>query len=353
MVKSSNRNINLDLIRIIAIFSVISVHFFLYIGFYDIPVSGKNMIIMTYLRNIFMVCVPLFLVLTGYLFSDKKPTKKYYLKLDKIIFIYIISWLFYTCFKTIYFNSSYNLLENIKLLLDYSWAWYVEMYIGLYILAPFLNIVYNNLESKKNKKILLASFLLLTCMPSIFNIKTSIVIDYWIPLWPITYYFIGRYLKEYGFKISTLKNIILLLISFLIFGSINLYFSYGKTFIWGIYNDWHSLQCVITTVLTFTLILNLNLEKFPIFIKKTINKISVLSFGMYLNSIIFDIIFYNILKSKVSSVDDRLIWYFVMVLSVFVSSMILSQIIEWFRKIFIYFHKNVYKKYERKFLDEK
>lgn len=37
-----SRNINLDLIRCLAVFSVISVHFFLNTGFYDEEVIGKK-----------------------------------------------------------------------------------------------------------------------------------------------------------------------------------------------------------------------------------------------------------------------------------------------------------------------
>lgn len=52
------RNTSLDLLRIIALFCVISVHFFLNNGFYDQTVVGKRMFIMTVMRSTFMVCVP-------------------------------------------------------------------------------------------------------------------------------------------------------------------------------------------------------------------------------------------------------------------------------------------------------
>lgn len=37
------RNINIDLIKCIAVFSVISVHFFANTGFYDKTISGNDM----------------------------------------------------------------------------------------------------------------------------------------------------------------------------------------------------------------------------------------------------------------------------------------------------------------------
>ena len=94
------------------------------------------------------------------------------------------------------------------------------MYIGLFLLIPFLNIIYNNLKSQKHKQILVWTLFCLTILPSMFNIfnfETShwwavpsssdifskIVPAWWINFYPITYYFVGCYLREYGLKIKT------------------------------------------------------------------------------------------------------------------------------------------------------
>ena len=74
------RNLNLDLVRCVAIFFVISVHFLLNTSFYSTVVNGKKMFLLVVLRVIFMSCVPLFMILTGYLMNKKEPTKEYYKK---------------------------------------------------------------------------------------------------------------------------------------------------------------------------------------------------------------------------------------------------------------------------------
>lgn len=66
------RIFGLDLIRFLAIFSVISVHFFLNNGFYSFPVKGGRMFISINLRWLFFSGVPLFLLLTGYLNNKKR-----------------------------------------------------------------------------------------------------------------------------------------------------------------------------------------------------------------------------------------------------------------------------------------
>ncbi len=71
--KLEKRNPALDIIRIVAAFTVLSVHFFLHNGFYYETVQGTSMYIMTLMRTLFSVCVPLFMILTGYLMCNKTP----------------------------------------------------------------------------------------------------------------------------------------------------------------------------------------------------------------------------------------------------------------------------------------
>lgn len=69
----AGRDPALDIIRICAFLFVVSVHFFLKCGYYDVCVSGRAMYLATFLRQFLMICVPLFMMLTGYLTGDRKP----------------------------------------------------------------------------------------------------------------------------------------------------------------------------------------------------------------------------------------------------------------------------------------
>ena len=66
----NDRNYNVDIIRIFAFFCVVAVHFFLKSGFYDISVGGKKMFIMSIFRIFFIIYVPLFITLMGYLMCN-------------------------------------------------------------------------------------------------------------------------------------------------------------------------------------------------------------------------------------------------------------------------------------------
>ena len=61
--KLKARDSSLDIIRIAAVFSVISVHFILHNGFYSETVQGFPMLIAVTMRTLFSICVPLFMIL--------------------------------------------------------------------------------------------------------------------------------------------------------------------------------------------------------------------------------------------------------------------------------------------------
>ena len=74
----------LDIVRAVAILFVISVHFLLNTNFYQMPQKdGYGMIVLSFLRHLLLICVPLFIILTGYLNRNKEPNKEYY-KISKL-----------------------------------------------------------------------------------------------------------------------------------------------------------------------------------------------------------------------------------------------------------------------------
>ena len=91
--KLKKRDTSLDILRIIAVFTVLSVHFFLHNGFYNQTIEGKPMYVAVVMRTLFSVCVPLFMLLTGYLMSKKELSKKYYSGITKTLGVYVISTL--------------------------------------------------------------------------------------------------------------------------------------------------------------------------------------------------------------------------------------------------------------------
>ncbi len=342
--KIKNRNINIDLVKCFAVFTVISVHFFRNNGFYETVILGKKMYILTLFRTLFMVCVPLFMIVTGYLMRKKELNKKYYLGIIRTLIIYVLSVILILLYEKFYLGNPFSIKYLIKSILNFEvgYSWYIEMYIGLFLIIPFINLIYNNLKTKQAKKILILTMLFLTSLPALLNIKYILIPNWWTGIYPLTYYFIGCYLNEYKININKLLNIILFLIVLLISAILNIYMSKGHLFVRSIYNDWGSIFNVMTSVLMFIFIINLKLDKLNIKIKKIIVKLSELSLGVYLSSAVVDDFLYIHYFKNLNQMSFK--GYIIIIPLVFILSISISMIINFLYKLIDkYIVKRLYK----------
>lgn len=327
MTEKSKRDLSLDIIRISATFFVVSVHFFLYNGFYGEIMAGKRMYVMTLMRSFFMICVPLFILLTGYLMSGKKLSRKYYFGIVKTLSIYLIVSVIQIFYENYLVPGTYTLKSGIRAIFDFtaaSYSWYIEMYIGLFILIPFLNLAYHGLSGQKQKLALIISCIVITSIP------LQIMPNWWSTIYPLTYYFIGCYLKEYGMPISRKKCALLLPVSIVLIGSLNFYLSRGVSFQWGIWQDFRSILILVMAVLFFGMFagsktVNQKLAKFPG--AKCLWYLSDLTLGAYLLSYLIDSQIYPIFRERVPVMTHRLEYYFIIAPFVFVGAMLLSAVV--------------------------
>lgn len=178
------RLVNCDILRILAFIFVISVHFLSYIGFYNQINEGPTMIGLNILRCLFMSCVPLFLVLTGYLMCNKEFNAKYIKKLGRIVLTYFLCSIVCLVFLHFIENRSLSTLKFYLFeILSFNaapYSWYVNMYIGLYLIIPFLNILWKNIPKKKQKQYFIFILSILFVLPTLFNIYNFQDINWWL-----------------------------------------------------------------------------------------------------------------------------------------------------------------------------
>lgn len=318
------RNINLDIIRVFAFLSVISVHFFLHSGFYNDDIFGIKDYFIVSLREFFMICVPLFILLTGYLNTEKEVSKGYYKSIIPKLFIYVLAAICQLLLMKYYQNENLTLKSSINMIINFNihYGWYMNMYIGLYLLIPFLNLIYKNLKNINEKKTLIIIFIILTCIPTILGKHQFLLSNWWIILYPITYYFIGCYIKEYGLKISKILNIILLIAFIFGYGIINYRVADGGLFQKLSYNhEWGGVMPFTLSILVFNLLLNIKFKQSKIF-----SKLSSLVFAGYLVEWIFDRIAYDFLNARVTY-ESRIYYFIICILFVFICSLIVSYIL--------------------------
>lgn len=345
--ETKERNVNADLIRCVAVFSVISVHFLKNTGFYGVPVEGGVMLFQCIFRSFFMVCVPLFMILTGYLMWQKTLSRRYYRGICKTLEIYVLASIACLLFKKFALGYHVTWMSAILGILDFdaaNYAWYIEMYIGLFLMIPFLNLAYHGLKDKRQKQALVLTMMALTLLPKILNNFNFTAPGWWaapsqlesydplVPafftaMYPITYYFIGAYLREFGAPFGRRLSLLLWILSVLAFGCYNYYRSFGVNFIWGSNNTWGG-ENLITASFLFMLLLGVRTGGWPRAVKRALAFVSGISLGLYLISWIADIIIYdNCFNLLVPEVERRIFYYPLVAPAVFLLSMLFAVIL--------------------------
>lgn len=342
------RNPNMDILRIIAVLCVIGIHFFYHSGYYYTTNDNAVMYFATVQRTLCSVCVPLFMILSGFLLCNKTLKKGYYSGIRKTIIVYILVAIACMIYKSIVGSYTLTPLTFFTGILDFTganYSWYIEMYIGLFLLVPFLNIIYKNLDSRKQKNILLITLIAITILPSLFNEfrfdslewwanpasnteTQKLIPSWWVGIYPITYYFTGCYIREYGTKIKNIYLIIALVVAVFGFGTFNFYRCYGMPFSTSNYVYWYGIEPYVMSVLIFLIIKNLKLDNINVKVKFVLWKVSDLVLGTYLLSFIFDAIYYyEFLNKNTTDFYARFPFMPLMILCVFVSALISSGII--------------------------
>lgn len=344
----TKRNPAMDLMRCVALLCVMSVHFILYSELYDRPIANPYMYGMVFLRSFFMICVPLFLMLSGFLLCKAKLSVQYYTRIFRILITYCVTCIVCFAFQRFILHQAMDITTAIQLILSFSgetYGWYIEMYLGLFLLIPFLNTLYSGLGSRSHKRALILTLLFLTALPGVVNIyrfsslawwrnPTSshswhiLIPDGWVNLHPLTYYFIGCYLREFPLKWNQRVKWLLCAGIAVFSGAYNVYRSHGVTFVFGPWQNYASLFVVAQAVSVFSLIQGMDLSRLSPKVCKLLQKISVLSLGAYLISWIPDHMFYDLLCTHVPVVEHRLLYFPLIVPAVFVCSMLLSAVID-------------------------
>jgi len=327
------RNINLDVIRSVAVMYIMCIHFSEYAGFYNGILAGPTMYVGTIMRNCFIICVPMFLLITGYLQCKKNLTTSYFKGIGRILLIYGLSCIPIWLFRAFYYGETFTIGSLIKSYLGFEgYGWYIAMYIGLFCLIPFLNLIFNNLENKKQRQLLLLVLLFITGFPSLQDIiGFQIVPDFWVEFYPITYYFIGAYIREYAndIKFSATKLFFLYIASVVMVGTIIFGLSYNKFYYEAnVFRDWANLLYVCTSTLLFLFLLKCDFSKMPNILKKFFQTTSRISLQLFLVSLVFDAYIYSIFNMYFVSFGDKLIRFFIPTTLVFTCSFVVALIID-------------------------
>ena len=308
MIERTERQSNIELLRVFAALGVVLLHYNnsnIGGGFANASGLSANQFVMVVFESISICTVNLFVLISGYFM--KGSSKSDLLKPVKLLSMYVVFELTAYLIKELpsgepfsastfasYFSPSY---------------WFIFVYIALYILSPYINLMWSHLNRKKQKQLLIIFIALFSLYPIAWEVltyasKNSIwgaesvssngmmqgissiglfgsgagytIVNF------ILMYLIGCYLRdieEDGKKIKNGKLAVLLIVNV----ALIIYWTYFEFFVLGGAIDgttgWYydSPFVISEAVLIFLVFKNIKIKK-----NKVINVLAAASFPTYL-----------------------------------------------------------------------
>ena len=211
----------LDLLRVIACFSVIMIHSS---AFYVVRDIGSiNFWFGTLLNSLSRIAVPLFVMVSGALMLDESYAFSIQ-KLAKHVKKMLLFFVFWSAFYCVIFDIASKVFNHqpfdlyglfLSFVRGYTHLWFVPMIIGLYLIVPLLRLWVKDENKKAVEYYLLLSFLFTFLLPQIVEIGNNYGYSLgWLDsiisglklqyVGGFTlYYILGWYLRQYEVKNKT------------------------------------------------------------------------------------------------------------------------------------------------------
>ena len=289
------RQSNFELMRIISMFMIVLWHVIFHTNmFYN--TSGTTGYIIEFIYLIIIVHVNSYVLVTGYFQYNKKIKPKKIWGLIGSVWFYNILFTFIAMAFKLQKINKVEFLENTSILNINSY-WFINYYIILYVLSPFLNKMIFSLKQSEHRRLILILYVAFSIIPTITKQRTlentGLSIISFIFLYLLGAYF-GKYkIKDsYHFKRnSNIKNGTIFFSLFLLFGIIGfVFYRFGLDLIKSdniILNDFGQTITMSATTFSAPIIILESVFYFLFFEtisiqSNFIGKISKFMFGVYL-----------------------------------------------------------------------
>lgn len=330
-----------DIVRTLAAFFMVAVHFFVECGYYGTSLDTPLKFFMTAARWLFMCSVPLYMILTGFFKCNKEPDRAHYRSQIPVM----VSYLFFSVIRILvsnyYYGGAYGIREAFQVLGDYSIAWYVGFYVSLMAIAPFLNRLWHALKSKKEQHILLISLVCISALNPLVSLPASsdklfpaitgsllefAAPGYWQMLYPLLYYFLGCYFRENRPKLNKLLLTGLVIATVFINAAISWFYAEGSNFSWFVLgkvdSGYNGLTLAVCAASLFLLFYDIELKGRAV--RFILEKISSVSLEIYLSSAVVEIVIFDTVNRMFFTIEDFARLFFLLVPLNFICSLLIS-----------------------------
>lgn len=286
---NKTRSSNLELLRIILILMIITLHYFhANIGglFGNVETNTLNYYISHFIEALCICAVNTFIIITGY-FSYKKESIKI-AKVLKLIFLMAFYGLLIAIIYIICTHTPLS-INTLKIVFVSTFSrWFVIIYTILYLLIPFINKLINNLDEKQLKTLLIINFFVFYFLYTFINKATMVDKGYGIVNF-INLYLIGAYIRKY--KDQPIKKAYCFIVYLVcaIFTTIFSFFA-GRAY------DYATVFNLIGAIALFCLFKEIKIKD-----SKFINKLSSYTFAVYIiheNKLFSQFLYRNIFHTQ-------------------------------------------------------
>lgn len=163
----TERQAGIDLLRLIAVMMIATVHFLGQGILYNTEFGSFNTKAARIIESLAIVCVNLFILISGYFGITGKGLNIRRL-LDMILMIAFFSGGSYIYYSAVGQNT-FHFIDFGKSLIPYMFEgyWFIRVYLILSVLAPFINIGLLRLSKKSYTILLLICFICFSVLPSV------------------------------------------------------------------------------------------------------------------------------------------------------------------------------------------
>ena len=289
------RQLYLDLLRIISIFAVITLHVAASIAGNFSKVPPDHWMVANIIDSITRFCVPVFFMISGALvLGDNRNYQFSYLFRKRILRI-LIPFIIWSLFYLYYFQQqpSFDLLNGLYTITikpAMYHLWFVYPLIGLYLLIPLLGTFVTHAKDS-----IIHYFLILWFVVAILNPLLNTLVGYQPPIfllpknleevWLYTGYFVlGFYLSKKSFNFNKLLPIFLIVSGIVITILATDYFSYKHGRFYDVFYRYTTPNVLMVSIGVFWIIqmLSSKLETLKPMSCSLLIKLSEASFGIYL-----------------------------------------------------------------------
>ena len=204
MGKRTERNLSIEVLRILAMLGIILLHAQTKTGWLNQFEVGKPGWVVSWgIHAVCMTSVNLYVLISGYFLSQSKVSFKKVFVLWASAFTWglivaVIDWV----------NNGFWITPDylIGLIFPISTRkyWFLTVYVALYLLAPFINRLIDVLSQKQHQSIIAVSIVLFSILPSVlpYGGEDGIVgvngIGGTNLVWFVVLYIIAAYIRKYG-----------------------------------------------------------------------------------------------------------------------------------------------------------